>query len=205
MTIEQTVYLVDDDDSYRSAMQRVFRSTGFRVESFPSAEAFLKGYKPRDESCLILDLRMPTMGGLELLERLRQGGIDVPVIVYTGNADVPVTVRAMQMGAFAVVEKPFSNELLIERVRSAIAKGRGARTRKARIAEARARLGELTARELQIARALAEGLSAPAIAERLSISPRTVEAHRNNLFRKLDLSSAAVLAQLVLWAELGDD
>lgn len=147
---------------------------------------------------------MPGIGGLELLDRLRQQQIDLPVIIYTGNADVPVTVRAMQAGAFAVVEKPFSNELLIERVREAITTSRTRRGRNARIAEARIRLAGLTARERQIASLLAEGLSAPVVAERLKISSRTVEAHRASLFRKLEITSSAALAQLVLWAALGD-
>lgn len=205
MIIEQSAFVVDDEDAFRSAMQRVFRSAGFRVETFASAQSFLAGYRPCDEACLILDLRMPEIGGLELLEDMRQRGIDLPVIVYTGNADVPVTVRAMQAGAFAVIEKPFSNELLIERVRAAIATSRPRRARTVKIAAARAKLEVLTTRERQIAKCLAEGLSAPAVAARLIISPRTVEAHRANLLRKLDIASGSALAQLVLWAELGED
>jgi len=205
MISEQSVFIVDDDASFRNAAHRVFRSAGFRVETFESAAAFLSGYQPCDEACLILDLRMPEVGGLELLERLRQRQIDLPVIIYTGNADVPVAVRAMQAGAFAVVEKPFSDELLIERVREAITRSRTRRARNAKIAEARTRLGELTARERQIVKFLAEGLSAPAVAERLKISPRTVEAHRASLFRKLEITTSAALAQLVLWATLGDE
>lgn len=205
MIKEQSVFIVDDDASFRNAVKRVFRSAGFRVETFESAAAFLAGYQPCDEACLILDLRMPEVGGLELLERLRQRQIDLPVIIYTGNADVPVTVRAMQSGAFAVVEKPFSDELLIERVRDAITRSRTRRARNATIAEARAKLAGLTEREREIARYLAEGLSAPQIGARLGISARTVEAHRANLFCKLDVTSIATVGQLVLWAELGNE
>lgn len=205
MISEQSVFIVDDDEPFRNAVRRVFRSAGFRVETFDSAATFLSGYQPCDEACLILDLRMPEVGGLELLERLRQRKIDLPVIIYTGNADVPVTVRAMQAGAFAVVEKPFSDELLIERVRDAITSSRTRRARNATIAAARVRLGKLTARERQIADHLAKGLSALAVAAILKISSRTVEAHRANLFRKLEVATSAELAQLVLWASLGDE
>lgn len=204
MSSEQSVFIVDDDEAFCNAVRRVFRSAGFRVETYASAAAFLSGYHACDEACLILDLRMPDVGGLELLERLQQRQIDLPVIIYTGNADVPVTVRAMRMGAFAVVEKPFSDELLIERVRDAITSSRPRRVRNASIAAARAKLGALTEREREIARHLAAGLSAPQIGARLDISARTVEAHRANLFRKLDVSSIATVAQLVLWADLGN-
>lgn len=202
---EQSVFIVDDDESFLNAARRVFRSAGFRVETFESAVAFLSAYRPCDEACLILDLRMPGVGGLELLERLRERQIDLPVIIYTGNADVPVTVRAMQAGAFSVVEKPFSDELLIARVREAIASSRTRRVRNATIAEARAKLAALTEREREIARCLADGLSAPQIGARLGISARTVEAHRANLFRRLDVTSIAIVARLMLWADLGGD
>lgn len=202
MALEQTVFVVDDDEFSRNALSRIFRAAGFRVHLFESAEIFLSEMPSCEEACLILDLRMPRVGGLELLELMRQRGIDLPVIIYSGNADVPVTVRAMQAGAYAVLEKPFSGELLIERVRTAIASAGVARARKAKIADARTRLATLTEREREIARCLAEGLSAPQIGGRLGISARTVEAHRANLFRKLDVASIATVAQLVLWADL---
>lgn len=201
---KQSVVLVDDDEFFRKALERVFRSAGFAVESFGDAESLLRSFIPKPEACLLLDLRMPAVGGLELQERLNRRGIDLPVIIYTGNADVPVTVKAMQAGAFAVLEKPLSDELLIEQVRAAIASARARRARRGQIALAQARLGLLSERELQTARHLAEGLSAPEIAELLGISPRTVEAHRMNLFRKLEIKSIAKLARLFVLADLGD-
>jgi len=200
----QSVAIVDDDEFFRKALERVFRSAGFSVESFAAAETFLLTYIPKSETCVILDLRMPHMGGLEIQERLKQRGIDLPVIIYTGNADVPVTVKAMQAGAFAVLEKPVSNELLIEQVRTAISSTRVRQAHRRQIALARARLGLLTDRERQTAKHLAEGLSAPEIADLLGISPRTVEAHRMNLFRKLEIKSSAKLASLLVLADLGD-
>ncbi|NMF88217.1 response regulator transcription factor [Aromatoleum petrolei] len=203
MFMEQTVFIVDDDEFVRNAARRAFRSAGFEVDTFDGAESFLGAYEARDEACLVLDLRMPRMGGLELLERMKQCGIDLPVIIYTGNADVPVTVRAMQAGAFAVVEKPFSDELLIEHVRAAIAANRTQRARRTQIINAQKRLNQLIERERQIAKCLADGLTTQSVADRFTISPRTVEAHRANLFRKLEIGSSAVLAQMVLLSELG--
>lgn len=204
MQYGQTVFVVDDDDFFRSALQRIFQSAGFRVESFASAEQFLKNYWPCEESCLILDLRMPEVGGLELLQRMQQMQFDLPVIVYTGNADVQVAVRAMQEGAFTVIEKPLSSELLIEQARAAITSSRFKRARQAKVTKARESLALLTERETQVAKCLAEGLSAVETASRLGISARTVEVHRANLFRKLQIKSSAVLAQLVLLVELND-
>ncbi|BAL22400.1 response regulator transcription factor [Azoarcus sp. KH32C] len=204
MATEQWVAIVDDDEAFRKSLERVFRSAGFHVESFGGAESFLAGYIPKDEACIILDLRMPFVGGLELHERMKARGIDLPVIIYTGNADVPVTVRAMQAGTFAVLEKPLSNELLIEQVRLAIASTRGRRARRGQIAVARARLALLTERERETALHLVDGLSAREVADRLGISPRTVEAHRMNLFRKLEIKSGAELSRLFVLAELGD-
>ncbi|WP_024303045.1 response regulator transcription factor [Pseudogulbenkiania sp. MAI-1] len=204
MQYGQTVFVVDDDDFFRNALQRIFRSAGFQVETFASAELFLEGYKPCEESCLILDLRMPEVGGLELLKCLQQRQIDLPVIVYTGNADVQVAVRAMQEGAFTLIEKPLSSELLIEQARAAITSSRFKRARQAKVAKARESLALLTERETQVAKCLAEGLSAAETASCLGISARTVEVHRANLFRKLQIKSSAVLAQLVLLAEQND-
>lgn len=204
MDVKQTVFIVDDDDFFRSALQRIFRSAGFRVKTFASAELFLAGYSPCEEACLILDLRMPEVGGLELLKRLQQQQIFLPVIIYTGNADVQVAVCAMQEGAFTVIEKPLSSELLIERARAAISSARPILARQAKVAKARKSLALLTERERHVAAYLADGLSASEVGDQLEISVRTVEAHRANIFRKLQIKSSTVLAQLVLLAELND-
>ena len=200
------IYIIDDDNFFRNTMQLVFRSAGFAVETFSSAPAFLASLPPTNESaCLILDLRMPEMSGLEMLHRLRERGNDAPVIVYTGNADVESAVRAMRKGAFTVIQKPFSNELLIEQVREAISSGQRIRRRHAAIRDAQHKLGLLTERELSIARELGTGKSAREVASALGLSSRTVEAHRANIFRKGDLNSSVALARLILLAEFGDD
>ncbi len=201
MASPESVAIVDDDALFRKALERVFRSAGFAVESYADAETFLTTYMPKSDGCIVLDLRMPFVGGLEVQEHLVRRGIDLPVIIYTGNADVQVTVRAMQAGAFTVLEKPQSNELLIEQVRTAIARTRPRRTYRCKVALARARLGLLTERERETARHLAMGMSAPEIGRLLGISPRTVEAHRTNLFRKLEIRSGAELAQLLVYSD----
>lgn len=203
MPAGQTVFIVDDDDFFRSILQRIFQSAGFLVETFTGAEHFLTSYTPCEESCLILDLRMPKIGGLELLTCLQERRIDLPVIIYTGNADVQVAVCAMQKGAFTVIEKPLSSELLIEKARAAINSARPLRARNAKIAQARASLALLTEREREVAKCLADGLSAAEAASHLGISVRTVEAHRSNLFRKLQINSISLLVHLVILAELG--
>lgn len=198
---EHTVYLVDDDAGTRSALVRLFRSAGFQVLAYAGARDFQAVFIPGTEACLILDLRMPGVGGLELLASLRACDPDLPVIIYTGHADVAVTVRAMQQGACDVIEKPLDNELLIERVRQAIARARKPRERRSRVAAARSQLADLSDREQQVVRHLVAGCSAQEIAQRLFISPRTAEAHRASIFRKLNLKSTALLAQLVALAD----
>lgn len=199
------VYVVDDDSFFLKMLEQVFRSAGFEVHAFSSAREFLAAPLCEQDTCLILDLRMPDMGGVELLRRLRERGSDMPVIVYSGNADLDVAVRVMRDGAYSVIQKPFSNELLIEQVRQAIAATRRVRTRGARIRDAQAALALLSERERSVARALADGLSAREVGELLGLSARTVEAHRANIFRKLNINTSAILVRMVVLAEVCGD
>ena len=186
-------------------MARVFRASGFAVESHACAERFLARPLPEGDTCLILDLRMPGLNGVEVIERLRGAGASIPIIVYTGYADVPVAVRMMQAGAFDVLEKPFSNELLVSRVRAAMASERKCRQIRNQITDARARLGRLTEREREVAARLVAGDTAPAIARSLNLSARTIEAHRVRILQKIDCPSVVALAQLSLLSELPDE
>lgn len=201
----EKVYVVDDDKFFASALQRVFRSSGFEVEVCHSARSFLERFSDRDGACLILDLRMPEVGGLELLRHLREAQADIPVIVHTGHADVAVAVKAMQAGAYSVIEKPYSSELMIAEVRAAIAAAAKRRAVNRILREARTSIASLSERERMLVPLLAEGVSAREVAQALGLSARTVEAHRSNIFRKLGINSSAALVRIALLAELAED
>lgn len=196
------IYVVDDDELVLDTLNAVFSFAGFNVTTFNQAEVFLAANLPTDNCCLILDLRMPNMSGLELQRLLAERQIDLPVIIYSGNADVATTVRAMSGGAFTLVQKPISNDLLIETVRDAMRKHQQQFKEKQQFAEAETRLSQLTDRERAVALLATEGMSAAEIADRLCISARTAEAHKASIFKKLNIKSVALLAQLVVMARL---
>lgn len=200
----EKVFVVDDDKFSASALRRVFHSAGFEVEVFHSAGDFLERFSDCEDACLILDLRMPEIGGLKLLQQLREAQVDIPVIIYTGNADVAVTVKAMQQGAFSVIEKPFSGELMIDEVRAAIAAAAKKRSMNRRLRDAKANIASLSERERTLVPLLSEGISAREVAESIGLSARTVEAHRANIFKKLGINSTAALVRIALLAELAE-
>lgn len=202
MAQELAVYLVDDNDAIRATLTKVFKGAGFEVLPYSSSEEFLDRMPHRDRAALLLDLRMPGISGLELLGRLQTTDFFHPVLIYTAYADVAVTVEALTHGAFTLIEKPISNELLIDKVKSAIEKFDKSRSQRLKHKAALDVLENLTAREREIAELLAHGKSAKNIGEELHLSPRTVETHRMNIMRKLEVKSVAQLAQLVLLAEL---
>jgi FixJ family two-component response regulator len=197
-----TVFIVDDEENSRKALYRLFLSAGFAAHTFESAAAFLEADLPWEGACLILDLRMPEMSGLELQNRLRAKGITMPIIFYTGYADVPVAVRAMQAGAFEVIEKPFSGDLLIERVKQATEHGKLVGKQREQWESAKTLLARLSQRETEVAKLLADGMTAPQIGTRLGISPRTVEAHRGKILEKLNAKSTAEVIKLLVVASL---
>lgn len=202
MAEQLAVYLVDDNDSIRETLTRVFRSAGFEVLAYASSEEFLNQMVYRERAALLLDLRMPGISGLELLDRLQTADFFHPVLIYTGYADVAVTVEALSQGAFTLIEKPISNELLIAKIKSAVDKFDKNRAQRIKQKAALDSLENLTARERQLAEQLAEGKSAKEIGEELNLSPRTVETHRMNIMRKLQVKSVAQLAQVILLADL---
>ena len=203
------VYLVDDEDVLRDALAWLLRSRRLLSEGFASAEAFeamldAKGAAalaewPGAPSCLLLDVRMPGMSGLALFERLAERGLTaaLPVIFLTGHGDVPTAVAAVKRGAFDFVEKPFSDNALVDRVEQALARSGEVLGRLKAVDAVRRKLAELTDRERDVMRLVIEGRPNKLIADELNISVRTVEVHRARVFEKMDVRSAVELANLL--------
>jgi len=200
------VYLVDDEDVVRDALSWLLRSRRLLAEGYASAEAFdamLAGRTgstwPSAPSCLLLDVRMPGMSGLSLFDRLVERGLGelLPVIFLTGHGDVPTAVAAVKRGAFDFVEKPFSDNALVDRVEQALAASAAALARRREGHSLRKRLAELTERERDVMRLVVEGRPNKLIADALNISVRTVEVHRARVFEKMDVRSAVELTNLL--------
>ena len=200
MPNEPTVYVVDDDEAVRDSLEILLETSGFRARSFASALQFLEAAPALPPGCLVADVRMPEMDGLELQERLEAAGHRFPVIIITGHGDVPIAVRAMKAGAVDFIEKPFANEAILESVRLALARLRQASEQEAAAAEAHARLALLTPRERQVLEGLVAGLPNKTIAYDLDISPRTVEIYRARVMDKMRAGSLPELVRLALAA-----
>ena len=200
MMVDQVVYIVDDDESVRDAVSEFFIEHGLTVQTFPSAEAFLPHVDEEMAGCLVLDVCLPGMSGLELLERLAETRCGLPVIMITGYGDVASAVRAMRGGACDFIEKPFSHYLLLENVqRCLVADRENSRCRAIR-REAREKLERLTPREGEILDKLVEGKINKQIAVELDISVRTVEVHRSRIMVKLEVGSLSEMVRLALLA-----
>jgi two-component system response regulator FixJ len=199
--MEQTIFVVDDDAAIRDSLRMMLETAGYTVRDFASAHAFLSDPDLRG-GCLIVDIRMPGMGGLELQEELVRRKASIPVIVMTGHADVPLAVRAMRAGAIDFVEKPFDQERMLQSVSDALAAGERAQSRAAEANEARNLLNLLTPREREILDQLVMGHANKVVAHQLGISPRTVEIHRASIMEKLharNLSNVVRTALAASW------
>ena len=194
----RTVYVVDDDDAMRDSLRWLLESAGYRVASYTNAERFLAAYRPGHSTCLILDVRMPGLTGLEVQQALNRRGTPLPIIFITGHGDVPMAVDALKNGAFHFLEKPFQGERLLELVEQAAASGTPAEAERARRRCAAARLATLTVREREVMDLVVLGRKNKQIAEALGISVKTVEAHRAKAMEKMDVSSVAELVQATL-------
>ncbi len=203
MTNRKLVHIVDDEDAIRRSASFMLKTSGYAVETWATGVAFLKEIRHVPEGCVLLDVRMPDMDGLEVQQALLERGVTMPVIVLTGHADVSIAVRAMKAGAVDFLEKPFEKAVLISAIETAfdrLAKADGAT---ARAAEANVVLGVLTPREREVLEGLAQGLPNKTIAYDLGISPRTVEVHRANLMAKLEVRSLSDALRLAFAAGLG--
>lgn len=194
---ERTVVIVDDDDDMRRSMERLISSIGRKVRAFGSPAEFLEGFRSDDCSCLILDIRLPGMSGLQLYRRLQSNGHVPPVIFVTGYGEIEAAVRAMRDGAWDFMEKPFSRNRLLDRLNEAIEFDRSMRNRRNEIQQIEDRLALLTEREVEILGRIMEGKTTKEIAKQLGVSTKTVEGHRAHLFRKLGVNSLPQLALLM--------
>ena len=198
MNAQVTVFVVDDDRAVRESLALLVQSVGLEVETFAGAGEFLDAYRPDRRGCLITDIRMPGMSGLELQERLTEDGYHIPVIVLTGFGDVPAAVRALKGGAVDFVEKPFNPQALLDLVQQALVRDTELREQAAREADLAERMALLTPREGEIMALVVAGKANKVIAIDLSISERTVELHRGRIMKKMQARSVAELMRIVL-------
>lgn len=196
-----TVFVVDDDPAMRDSLRWLIESTGLQVETFADAHTFLARIRPDLPGCLVLDVRMPGLSGLELQTELARRGVGLPTIVVTGHAEVPMAVRAVKAGAIDFIEKPFSDQLLLDRVRQGIDMDRRERDGRERRGEVLRRLGLLTQREREVLDLVVAGRANKEIAVALRVSPKTVEVHRAHVMEKMQASSVAELVRLTLFAQ----
>jgi two-component system, LuxR family, response regulator FixJ len=191
------VYLVDDDDAIRDSLGLLLRSVGLECKVYASALEFLGAYDPNRHSCLVADIRMPGLSGLELQQRLNDQRAEVPVIFITGHGDVPMAVNAMKSGASDFIQKPFRDQDLLDRINKALAKDRDRRAQRVQEDAIRELLATLTPRETEVMKRVVRGQANKVIALDLGVSQRTVELHRARVMRKLKMRSLADLVSTV--------
>lgn len=202
---EPVIYLVDDDDAVRQSLEFLLSTAGIKARGFDSARAFFDMLPQIESGCVITDVRMPEITGVDLLKRVKQDKPELPVIVITGHADVALAVEAMKMGAADFLEKPFDDDELIAAVRSALNSAADADKRKGALGEIRDKLAALSNRERQVLDGLVAGQPNKTIAFNLGISPRTVEIYRANLMTKMAANSLSDLVRMAMLADMTRD
>ena len=198
MSTDHTVYIVDDDEAIRSSLGFLLKSTGIATKEYETANAFLDDYNPDKTGCVVVDVRMPGMSGLELQEALAQQQSCLPVIVMTGHGDVSMAVKAMKAGATDFIEKPFSNQDLLDKIQTCLAESDKLQSHHKLRSDVIQRLTLLSDRERQVMNLLVEGKHNKQIADKLNISIRTVEAHRAKVMEKLQAGSLADVVRMSL-------
>jgi len=192
------VFVVDDDTSVLESIAFLLRTVGIRADTYASAEEFLVAYDPEAQGCLVLDVRMPVMSGLELQEKLVTMGSSLPIIFLTAHGDVPSAVKAVKSGAADFVQKPFHDQDLLDKIHRAIDAGARARVTEAARREVVDRIGSLTPREREVMEAVVAGKANKVIASDLGVSQRTVEIHRAHVMKKMEADSVAHLVHMVM-------
>jgi FixJ family two-component response regulator len=193
---DSLVYVIDDDPAIRNSLEWLLGSMHLKSRTCESAQQFLDHYQPDVPGCLLLDVRMPGMSGLDLQARLVADKSEVPVIVITGHADVPMAVRSLKLGAFDFIEKPLNDQIILDRVQRALQKDQGRCKMRLQAHQIKQRLAQLTQREREIMERVVSGDSNKAIASALGLSPKTVEVHRARVMAKMQAESLAELVRL---------
>ena len=196
-----TVFAVDDDEAVRTSLRLLLKSVGLQVETFASAQEFLDQFDPDRAGCLVLDIRMPGMSGLELQMQLNDRHSIMPIVFITGHGDVPMAVEAMQAGAVDFIQKPFRDQDLIDRINRALEKDKAMRGELRERDEIRRRMSQLTPREREVLELVTQGKANKVIAGDLNVSQRTVEIHRARVMEKMGAASLAHLVRMVIEAQ----
>lgn len=198
MSASAWIHVIDDDDAVRDSLLFLLQANGFKVEGHRSGSDFLSALPLENAGCIISDIRMPGVSGTDVLARLRESGIDTPVIIMTGHGDVPLAVEAMKLGAFDFLEKPFDDDVMLTSVHSALERTRTKRESEVEKGEIRRRVDLLTRRERDVLAGLVTGHPNKIIAFNLSISPRTVEIYRANIMTKMQAGSLSELVRMII-------
>ncbi|GAB4347076.1 MAG: response regulator transcription factor [Gammaproteobacteria bacterium] len=201
MSEKPVVFVVDDDEAARDSLCWLVRSVGLEVETAGSAQDFLDRLDPEQPGCLVLDIRMPGMSGLELLSKLGEMGVNLPVIIITGHGDVPMAVRALKAGATDFIEKPFNDQVILDCIQNAIQKDAEQREALVRQRMLEERYKTLTPRERDVMAGVVDGLSNKEISRELDISVKTVEAHRARIMEKMKADSLSQLVKMAMSLE----
>lgn len=202
---EPTVFVVDDDESVRASLVFLIKTVHLKAKAYSSAQEFLDDYDPNIPGCAVLDVRMPGMSGLELQEALNRRGVRIPLIIVSGHGDVPMAVGAMKAGAVDFIEKPYNDQLLLDRIQEALKRDNQSREDQSRRSSIAGRIGALTPRERQVMEMVVSGDANKVIAAKLGVSAKTVEAHRAKVMEKMEADSLADLVRAVMQSGIYKD